>query len=80
MEKEGGFVLTGIDLPTGNAIPTTTKGAVIITDISMSFKSMVVFMIKWVLASIPAIIISSLIVAVFISIAGGVIKGILSQL
>lgn len=33
---------------------------VVITDISMPFSSMVVFMVKWVLASIPAILILGL--------------------
>ena len=30
---------------------------VVVTDIKMSFSSMVVFMVKWVIASIPALII-----------------------
>lgn len=37
------------------------KREVIVTDIQMPFFSMVVFMIKWVLASIPAIIILAII-------------------
>ena len=37
---------------------------VVVTDIKMSFFSMVVFMVKWVIASIPAIIILSIIATV----------------
>ncbi len=33
---------------------------VVVTDINMSFKSMVVFMVKWVVASIPALILLAL--------------------
>lgn len=40
---------------------------IVITDIKMPFLSMVAFMVKWVLASIPAFIILGLI--------GGVIAG-----
>ncbi len=36
---------------------------VVITDVKMSFLSMVVFMIKWMLASIPALIIMGIVVA-----------------
>lgn len=45
---------------------------VIVTDIRMPFMSMVVFMVKWVIASIPAFII--------LSVIGAVIMGILSSL
>jgi ABC-type multidrug transport system permease subunit len=37
---------------------------VVVTDIKMPFFSMVVFMIKWMLASIPAFIVIAIIVAV----------------
>ena len=37
---------------------------VVVTDIKMSFGSMVVFMVKWVIASIPAVIILFLISSV----------------
>lgn len=47
-----------------------------ITDIRMSFISMVVFMIKWVIASIPAMIILGLLFVIFI----GVIDGIATSL
>jgi len=47
---------------------------VVVTDISMPFISMVIFMIKWVIASIPAFIILSIlgwIVAVVLALMGG---------
>ena len=43
-----------------------------ITDIRMSFISMVVFMIKWVIASIPAMIILVLLFVVFSAVIGGI--------
>lgn len=45
---------------------------VVITDIKMPFMSMVVFMVKWVLASIPAFII--------LGIMGGVIAGLFTAM
>ena len=45
---------------TGPAQPKTLEplpAAVIVTDVHMSFASMVIFMIKWALASIPAMLI-----------------------
>lgn len=41
-----------------------------VNDISMSFSSMVVFMVKWILASIPAIIILFLIGLILFTITG----------
>ena len=38
-------------------IDDRNKNEVVITDIKMQFGSMVVFMVKWVIASIPAMII-----------------------
>ena len=49
---------------------------VMITDMKMKFGSMVVFMIKWAFASIPAAIILFLIVTIF----SGVFVGMLAQL
>lgn len=40
------------------------KNGVVITDIQMKFTSMVIFMVKWAFASIPALLIISLIVGV----------------
>jgi hypothetical protein len=44
---------------------------VVVTDIRMSFLSMVVFMVKWVVASIPAFIILSIIGSVLMMLLGG---------
>ncbi|MCK4585924.1 MAG: hypothetical protein KAU29_01180 [Gammaproteobacteria bacterium] len=49
---------------------------VVVTDINMSFISMVIFMVKWVVASIPAFIILSIIGAVFMMLFGGIMSGI----
>jgi hypothetical protein len=43
------------------ALPQPEKVEVVVTDIRMPFGSMVGFMVKWSLASIPAIIIVSVI-------------------
>ena len=48
--------------------PTTMR--VVVTDIHMSFGSMVAFMVKWSLASIPAFIILFLLALAFIVILG----------
>ena len=48
---------------------------VVVTDINMSFISMVIFMVKWVVASIPAFIILSVIGAVFMMLFGGIMSG-----
>ncbi|MDX1824325.1 MAG: hypothetical protein R3354_06385 [Thiohalomonadales bacterium] len=45
---------------------------VVVTDIRMPFLSMMIFMIKWVIASIPAFII--------LSIMGGIVTAILGVL
>ena len=50
---------------------------VVVKDINMGFGSMVVFMIKWVLASIPAIIILSLTGMLIGAIGGGIFAGLL---
>ena len=44
---------------------------VAIKDFNMPFSSMVIFMVKWAIASIPAIIIIWILVMVLISIFGG---------
>lgn len=44
---------------------------VVVTDIRMSFLSMVVFMVKWVIASIPAFIILSIIFSILMALFGG---------
>jgi hypothetical protein len=49
---------------------------VVVKDIRMSFGSMVVFMIKWAIAAIPAMIILGLIGAFFGAIFGGMFAGL----
>jgi hypothetical protein len=48
---------------------------VVVTDIKMSFSSMVVFMVKWAIATIPAIIVltavGSIIIGLLRAISGG---------
>ena len=48
------------------------KNAVIVTEIQMPFGSMIVFMIKWVLASIPAMIILFLIFFIGTAVFAGI--------
>ena len=48
---------------------------VTVTDIQMPFGSMVIFMIKWAIASIPAAIILFLIASVFAVVFGGIFSG-----
>jgi len=47
------------------------KKEVVVTDIKMPFLSMVKFMIKWAIASIPAFIILFMLSAFFMGILGG---------
>ena len=47
-----------------------------VTDINMPFLSMVIFMIKWAIASIPAMIILGIAGAVMAGIFGGIVGGI----
>ena len=52
---------------------TTDYQDVVVTDIKMPFGSMVVFMVKWVIASIPAFIILAIIFTVITAIFGGIV-------
>jgi hypothetical protein len=49
---------------------------VVVKDIQMPFNSMVVFMVKWTIASIPAMIIVFVMLAVAVAILGGIFKGL----
>jgi hypothetical protein len=51
------------------------KKEVVVTDIKMPFMSMVIFMIKWAIASIPAIIILTILFMIIGGIFGGLIGG-----
>ncbi len=48
-----------------------TKNEVVITDIKMPFWSMVVFMVKWAIAAIPAFIILAILGVVIAGLLGG---------
>ena len=58
------------------ADPLRESQSVIVTDIHMPFGSMVAFMVKWAIASIPAIIILSIVGLVISAVFYGVIGGI----
>jgi len=71
-EAEENTAQASVVLDAGSA---TTE--VIVRDIQMKFGSMVVFLVKWALASIPAMIILTLIALVFSAIFGGSFAGLL---
>jgi len=50
--------------------------SVYVSDVDMQFKTMITFMIKWAIASVPAGIILGIIVILLLAIFGGVIKGL----
>jgi len=52
------------------------KQKVIVTDIQMPFWSMVVFMIKWTVASVPALIILSFLVGLVVVLIGALFSGL----
>lgn len=49
---------------------------VVVTDVQMPFGSMVVFMVKWTIASIPAMIIVMVIAMIAAAAMGGILGGI----
>ena len=51
-----------------------------IVDIKMPFWSMVIFMVKVIIASIPAMIILSILYLMFALVFGGILGGILMEL
>jgi len=52
---------------------------VVVTDVRMPFWSMVVFMVKWSIAAIPAIIILVVLVAIIVGVLGGMFGGVLGE-
>jgi hypothetical protein len=68
-KAKGSVVVSGNDSSQG----------VIVTDIHMPFLSMVVFMVKWVIASIPALIILTIILSVVGAMFGGVLAGLIGS-
>jgi len=57
-------------------VDDTNKQAVVVTDIRMPFFSMVIFMVKWAIAAIPAL----LILIVFGVLTWGMLSGLLLSL
>jgi hypothetical protein len=55
----------------GRPAATPTASTVVIADIHMPFGSMVVFMIKWALASIPAFLILAVLAFIVLALFGG---------
>lgn len=53
---------------------------VTVVDVQMPFGSMVVFILKWTLAAIPAMICLGIIAAIFVAVFGGIFGGILASL
>jgi hypothetical protein len=49
--------------------------AIVITDVKMPFMSMVVFMVKWVIAAIPAFIILGILFTILAAVYGGIFRG-----
>ena len=49
---------------------------VVVRDIQMPFGSMVVFMVKWTIASIPAMIVVFVVVAIAAAVLGGIFGGL----
>ena len=47
---------------------------VVVTDIQMPFMSMVIFMVKWIIAAIPAMLILTLLGALFAGIFGSLVS------
>jgi hypothetical protein len=60
--------------------PRKSDQRVTVADLEMKFGSMMVFMVKWVFASIPAAIIVIVLVAMLSAVLGGVFVGLLGGL
>ena len=56
----------------------TDRSEVVVVDVQMPFMSMVTFMVKWTLASIPALIILAVIAAVLAGMFAGLFSGLAS--
>lgn len=56
--------------------PDAGRSEVVVVDVQMPFMSMVSFMVKWTLASIPAILILAVIAAILAGMFGSLIAGL----
>lgn len=52
--------------------PVSTRTQVVVTDIDMPFMSMVVFIIKWTIAAIPAMIVLFILGSIAAVVLGGI--------
>ena len=64
----------------GIVMETENSNSVRVIDINMPFGSMVAFMVKWAIASIPAFIILIIVGAILAGIAGAVMGGFFKML
>ena len=55
----------------------TSRESVVVRDVNMSFISMVKFMVKWAIASIPAFLILMFILGICGSVMMGILRGIM---
>ncbi len=69
--QDSGFVVQE-----SRPVPQPALMKVVVTDISMPFGSMVLFIIKWSVAAIPALIILSIIGVLLAAIFGGILTAI----
>jgi hypothetical protein len=65
---------SGVGVESQPALVATNSTSVVVTDIQMPFWSMVVFMVKWSVASIPAAIILLIIVTLFLGVFANLLK------
>lgn len=73
-EEEAGSRMGNAQIKSRRA-SSSPSGSVVIVDVKMPFLSMVVFMVKWALAAIPAMIIIGVIATVLSGTLGGLIFG-----
>jgi hypothetical protein len=58
-----------------NSMASKEINEVVVTDIKMSFSSMVVFMVKWAIATIPAIIILTVVGSITLGLLRAILDG-----
>jgi hypothetical protein len=59
--------------------PSNTRSEAVVVDIQMPFMSMVTFMVKWVIASIPAFMILVILGSVVVGLVGGIVGGLMHK-
>jgi hypothetical protein len=58
--------------------PSASRAEVVVVDVQMPFISMVIFMVKFTIASIPAFLILAVLGAVIAGLLGGIVAGLTS--